>query len=150
MSSFSSILIPLRRPLAAPLNRFRQTLDALGKEMRLALAGAVSQAVADAVREAVSAVLEESSPHPDPAAWSAQVPAHPPPSWEDPDAAYWPNDAYGLEELEELLYPDTAGERPSFREGREILHSRSTGSPARPQQNRWSRALTAGCLAAAW
>ncbi len=143
MSSFASILVPLRRPLAAPLDRLGRTLDSLNREVREAVARAIGQAVSEVVREAVHAVLEEPG-------WPRDLSVRPPPAWEEPDQAYWAGDPHAPEEPDDLLYPDTADEERFARQTEESFHSPPAQRPAGPRNDRWSRALKAGFLAGAW
>jgi len=149
MPSFSSILVPLRRPLAGPLDRLCRTLDGLGRELREAIARAIGQAVSEAVREAVSAVLEEPPLHLERPAWPHDLSVRPPPGWEEPDRAYWAGDPYAPDGSDDLLYPDAAGEERFARQTQESFSCPPAQLPAGPRDGRWSRALKAGFLAGA-
>jgi hypothetical protein len=150
MPSFSSILVPLRRPLTAPLDRLCRTLDSLSREVRDAIARAIGQAVSEAVREAVHAVLEEPPLQPEKPGCPHDLSVRPPPAWEEPDEAYWAGDPDALEEPDDFLYPDAAGEERFARQTPESFRPPPGQRPAMPRDSRWSQAVTAGLLAAAW
>jgi hypothetical protein len=148
MSNLSAWVAPARRSLAGPVNRLCRTLDSLAKEVGEAIARAIGQAVSDAVLEAVRAVLKE-PPYPQArSGWSGNEPVRAPPAWREPDEAYW--DPYALEEPDDLLYEDRAGEQRCTRDTQESYRARVEPLPAGPRKNAWRRALKAGCLAAAW
>jgi hypothetical protein len=114
MPSFSSILVPLRRPLAVPLDHLCRSLDSLGKDVREAIAQAVGQAVSEVLREAVRILLEEPARPQKRSSWAGSVPVRSPPSWKDRQEASWSSDPYALEDEGELFYGDAADD-PYFR-----------------------------------
>src|SRR5437764_14139030 len=59
MRPFNSLFKPAGRALAGHLGTLRSSLDRLGGRLREAIAAAVGRAAADAVREAVRALLSE-------------------------------------------------------------------------------------------
>src|SRR5947209_6128958 len=59
MRTFTSLIKPAGRALSQHLGTLRSSLDRLGGRLREAIAAAVGRAAADAVREAVRALLAE-------------------------------------------------------------------------------------------
>jgi hypothetical protein len=151
MPSVSSVLVPLRRPLAIPLDRLGRTLDSLAQEVREAIARAIGQAVAEVVREVVRALMEDPPLRPETVDRSSDLRVQRTSPWQDPEAAYWARQGgYDPEEEDDLLYPDAADERWSTVPNRESFETRTPESPPSLQNNRWRQAVKAGCLAAAW
>src|SRR5437764_10284716 len=66
MRPFNSLFKPAGRALAGHLGTLRSSLDRLGARLREAIAAAVGRAAADAVREAVRALLSELPEAPEP------------------------------------------------------------------------------------
>src|SRR5947208_16858724 len=106
MPTFTSLIKPAARSLAGHLGTLRGTLDRLGARLREAIAIAVGRAAADAVREAVRALLSElpEAPEPQP---SGRV-LRPPPGFARPLWGQEVDRGRGLEHV-----PRSAGEDES-------------------------------------
>jgi hypothetical protein len=145
MSWTSTSLPAVRGRLARYLGQLRHNLDAVGEQMREAVAHAVGKSVAEAVSEAVydALVSHASTPAPLSPAVRRSTELSTPAGrdwddmWERPaDAALWRDP-----------YPDD-DEVPRGDEDRE-----SGDAPSRsrePGTRRWRQALAAGVQAAAW
>src|ERR1700694_439191 len=83
MKSLRSFIDPGGRFLARHLSHLRQTLDDLRERLSNSLAHAIGQAVAAAVREAVQAVLADSSFRPALPFRPSYQPARSSPLWDD-------------------------------------------------------------------
>ncbi len=137
---------PVRGKLARHLGRLQQHLDAVGEQVREAIANAVGRTVAEAVGEAVYDALcprDGSFRSLPPSSSSYGHAATPRRAWEESD---WPRDAarspwrdpYGYDDYAEARYDDDP-------EGED------TSSLAdEPRVRRWRRALAAGLQAASW
>jgi hypothetical protein len=151
MPSFSSLIVPARRSLAAPLGRLCHTLDQLSKEVRAAVIQAISQAVAEAVRDTLHNLLEGPPFRSDPHEWSAGLPARSPRSWDRSGEDSWYEDIY--EQLEDdLLYPRSSTyERSNTRpRERELTSDAPSVSSTWVHHMRWKQPVMAGCQATAW
>src|SRR5947209_267135 len=125
MPPFTRPAAPTTPTLADRLGALQEELGGLGLRLRAALAQAVSRAAADAVRQALRALLEvpqERYPRPDEQPWGghARTPGWPEPqradfteygdgmgeSWDDPDMPSPPDDPFDGPEDEEGPPPD--------------------------------------------
>jgi hypothetical protein len=150
MPSFSSFLAPARRSLCAPVDRLCHTLDRLGREIRDAVTRAISQAVAEAVRDILHCILEEPRLRSDAHAWSSDLSVRSPPSWERSREESWYEDVY--DELEDdFLHPRSAYERSYARQPEyEPTSDAPPASSTWMLHTRWKQAVMAGCQATAW
>jgi hypothetical protein len=150
-----------RRTLAGQAERLRQSLDALGQQLRESIAGEIARAVAAAVGEAVRAALDcrpadqPRRPYPRPVRPSA--------AWDDPRESAWSDglddeplrdewDGGRWDEPEDL--PDRAPAPPAHRppepgRGNEALPLLWQGLLWWLSGRGWWTALGAGLLAAA-
>jgi hypothetical protein len=130
MRHLSRALVPARRLLFVHLDHLRRTLEALGQQLREALARAVAQTVEGAVREAVHTALDDPPPDQRLTGRAAWLPKRNPDLWEQSDDPAL--DDRWTEEEDDLRRP-AAG-----------------APPAEPRSARCARALAVGCQAAAW
>ncbi len=133
MRNISRALVPARRLLTVHLDRLRRTLEALGQQLREALARALAQTIEGAVREAVHSALDDPPPDPRLTGRSAWLPKRNPDLWEEPDDP-------ALEDLDDR-WTD---------EEEDLRRPAAVGPAAEPQSARCVRALAVGCQAAAW
>src|SRR5262249_35958654 len=110
MPSICSFLVPARRSLTAPIARLCHTFDRLSREVREAVPRAISQAVAEAVRDILHCILEEPRLRSDAHAWSSDLSVRSPPSWERSREDSWYEDVYD-ELQDDFLHPRSAYER---------------------------------------
>src|SRR5437764_10039705 len=161
MPWFRSLAGPARRLLGPPLGRLHDTLDRVGGRLRQAIAAAVARAAAGAVREAVATLLADPG-------GSGPTPPLPPDERRPglpgaPGRPLWPPAHQGLGpgghqdpeddadagwgDLDDRAEPDD-GEPPWV--GRRADQPDPPAVAASPREGRLSRALAAGCHAAAW
>jgi hypothetical protein len=138
MSSLHVLLAPVGQSLTERLQRLHATLEGLGERLRDAVARAVGQTVAEAVREAVLTLLADGRDRPG-APGPPQRPSPQPPSvWDAPDDVAWP------EERDPVFRPADEGWEADA--ARRAPRPAPTASPV----VRGGRALAWGCRAAAW
>lgn len=121
MRSFPSIFGPSSRLLARHLGRLAVTLETFGTRLREAVAGAVGETVANAVREAALALLDDrpaASPAParpsyspgrTRSPWDTPDPAPDDPWFPEPDRDRWEDDALDDDVPPAEPTPPTAG-----------------------------------------
>jgi hypothetical protein len=133
MRHLSRALVPARRLLSVHLDHLRRTLEALGQQLREALARAVAPTVEGAVREAVHTALDDPPPDQRLTGRSAWLTQRNPDLWEQSDDP-------ALDDLDDR-WPEEEDDprRPA-----------PGASPAEPRSARCARALAVGCQAAAW
>ena len=133
-----------RRALTSHVDRLQETLVALTERVRETVAQAVSNNLANAIREAVYALIPDREPCRPPPSCYQPSPYRQRPTWGEPDRP-------DREEEDDLPREDWSSE-PS-RGWREV-ESASLPLPRTqdPQQHcaRWHGALAVGCQAAAW
>jgi hypothetical protein len=122
---------PVRGKLARHLGRLQQHLDAVGEQVREAVATAVGRTVAEAVGEAVFDAL---APYAGPSGTESR---HYPAWRRDAGSSSW-RDPYSYDNYEDPRYEDDADS-----EYRSSLCDE-------PRARRWRRAIAAGLQAAAW
>jgi len=127
MYSLRSLIDPGGRSLAFHLDRLRRTLDGFRQRLRLAVAGALGQTVADVVRDAVAGLLDEAGTEP-------PIPQYQPPPYPR-HSALWDRP----EALENEDDPDDL-----------LLDEEDEPAPPPPRPVPWPQALAAGLRAAAW
>ena len=133
MRHFPGALVPARRLLSAHLERLRRTLEALGQQVREAIARALAQTIEGAVREAVHTALDDPPLDHRLTGCSAWLPKRSPALWEEPEDQ-------ALEELDDRWSDDEDKLRRPAR----------VGPAAEPPSARCVRALAVGCQATAW
>src|SRR5579875_1488133 len=123
----------VRGKLARHLGRLQQHLDAVGEQVREAVATAVGRTVAEAIGEAVfDALAPYGNPTgPESRSYPNGRRASDPSPWRDP---------YGYESYDDRRYDDDDDAESEYRS--------SLGDE--PHSRRWRRALAAGLQAAAW
>jgi hypothetical protein len=129
-------LAPIRRSLAAHLERLRHALDGLRERLHEAVADAVGQAAAGFVADAVHGALSDRpaiSPLPERRTWSRD----PPPLWREDDRQR--QDDHGFDR-----WPDA--DRDEYDEPLEP----SADPGPEPTPPRCCLAVAVGCQAAAW
>jgi hypothetical protein len=148
MRSLTSPFRRVGRVLADHTRRLQSSLESLASQVRAAIARIVGQATGDAMRDALSVILDgpPAQPTRDEYLEDRERPWNPPrrPSW--PNSTYDPyaRDPYDRDDDERFPEPER---RCSPAEENEAHLQRAPGSE---QPGRWSRALATGCQAAGW
>ena len=133
-----------RRALTNHVDRLHETLVTLTERVRETVAQAVSNNLANAIREAVYALIPDSAPCRPPPRCYQPSPYRQRPTWGEPDRP-------DREEEDDLPREDWSSE-PS-RGWREVAGEppEATTAHGEPQRHvRWHRAMALGCQAAAW
>jgi len=131
--NISRALVPARRLLTVHLDRLRRTLEALGQQLREALARALAQTIEGAVREAVHSALDDPPPDHRVTGHTSWLPRRNPALWEEPEDRT-------LDDLDDR-WPD---------DEEDLRRPTSRVPPTEPRSARCARALAVGCQAAAW
>jgi hypothetical protein len=125
------------RLLTDHVRRLRRALETLSAQVRAAVARVIGQATGDAVRDALTVILDGPPARPD---------AEPPQEeglW--PRRPSWPGPRY------DDYDPDEAPERhPEQEYGRHDDERDEAEAADQQPPGRWARAVTAGCQAAGW
>jgi hypothetical protein len=145
MSVSRSWLKRARRTLTSHVDRLQETLTVLTIRVRDTVAQAVSNNLANAIREAVHALFTDTEPSRVEPSYYQSSPYRPCPTWGEPDR--YDREAYdGDLPAEDGSSDQTRGWREVECEAPEVITS-----PGAPQHRvRWNGALAVGCQTAAW
>jgi len=145
MCSLTSPFRRVGRVLADHARRLQSTLESLASQVRAAIARIIGQATGDAVRDAVSVILD--GPPAQPARDEFREERERP--WSSQRRPSWPNSTY------DRYAPDPYGRDPDEIEPErhyvppeEEGHQQRSAGPEQP--GRWSHAVATGCQAAGW
>ncbi len=125
---------PTKQALARHLSRLCAALEDLVQRLREGIARAISQVTANAVHEAVEAVLDDAS-----------RPGQPPP----PYSPYRSRDRLGWDQ-EPDPFRKPGGQDPYYEEPWLADDDNELTESSKPEPSRWRQMLAAGCWAAVW
>jgi hypothetical protein len=148
MPSLRSPFRRVGRVLADHARRLQSALESLANQVRAAIARIIGQATGDAMRDAVTVILD--GPPARPAGDDVREERERP--WNSPRRSSWPNsaydpyapDPYGRDSDERYPEPERGYTPPE----EDDPHQERSAGPEQP--GRWSQAVATGCQAAGW
>src|SRR5262249_32945916 len=148
MRSLKSPFRRVGRVLTDHARRLQSALESLASQVRAAIARIVGQATGDAMRDAVSVILDAPPARPThddyreerDRVWSSQRR----PSWPNSSSDPYARDPYDRDDDERYPEPDCRSIAPEEDEAHQQR------APASDQPGRWSQAVATGCQAAGW